>query len=108
MPYDPNTELYKLAKKRVARLRDFYITVFIFVVVNIFSYATDYFTNGEITWAYWVTFGFGIGLLFHAAGVLSESNNWFRNWESRKIKEFIDSEIKIQEFNSQVKKSKEN
>jgi hypothetical protein len=46
--------------KQITRL---VISCFWFVIINIFLYILDYSTDKTIDWAYWVTFGWGIGVL---------------------------------------------
>jgi hypothetical protein len=60
-----NLELKIKAKK----ITGFIIHLFWFVVVNIALFTSDYFLDYKITWAYWVTFGWGIGIISHALGV---------------------------------------
>jgi 2TM domain len=55
-------------KEKAKKIAGFYGHLFWFVVVNIFLYILDYITNGRIDWAYWVTFGWGIGIASHALG----------------------------------------
>jgi hypothetical protein len=54
------------AKKRAKVLVEFMIHLFWFTVVNIFLYILDFSRDGRISWAYWVTFGWGIGIVSHA------------------------------------------
>jgi hypothetical protein len=61
---EKNTKLKIKAKK----ITGFIIHLFWFIVVNIVIVALDYFSDYKITWAYWVIFGWGIGIISHAFG----------------------------------------
>jgi hypothetical protein len=50
------------AKRHARKLLGLYISLFWFVIINIFLYILDYSQNSRIDWAYWVTFGWGIGI----------------------------------------------
>jgi hypothetical protein len=54
------------AKIRAKELVSLYLNIFWFVVINIFLYILDYSIDFRIDWAYWVTFGWGIGVISHA------------------------------------------
>lgn len=62
------------ARKQAKKLVGFYANLFWYIVINIFLYILDYSNNGRIDWAYWVTFGWGIGILSHLFGVFFTSN----------------------------------
>jgi hypothetical protein len=57
------------AHKQAKKLVGLYANVFWYVVINIFLYFIDYTNNGRIDWAFWVTFGWGIGVISQAFGV---------------------------------------
>ena len=57
------------ARKQAKRIFGLYITLFWFVIVNILVYILDYRDNNRIDWAYWVTFGWGIGLASQAFSI---------------------------------------
>ena len=89
-------ERYLRAQKRVKEEKGFYNHLFWYVVVNIFiilsivaGYGWDFnqiFTfNAYSTAVFW-----GIGLLFHAIGVFGKGIVFSKNWEERKIKEYMD------------------
>jgi hypothetical protein len=63
--YDP-----KMVKAQ--KIAGFLMHLFWFVIVNIFLYILDYSDNGAINWAYWATFGWGIGIITHGLGILSK------------------------------------
>jgi hypothetical protein len=53
------------ARERAKALTDMLWHVGAFVIINGFMWLTDWFTDGRITWAYWVTVPWLFGLLFH-------------------------------------------
>ena len=92
---------YLLAKKRVDKIKGFYRHLLIYVAVNIFisiviivglmnedKYTfTQAITNFGVygTWVFW-----GIGMLFHWLGVFGVKSLFSKDWEERKIKEYMD------------------
>jgi 2TM domain len=99
---NPNSPEYIEAAKKVRRLKDFYITSFVFIVVNLFLYFIDYISsNGFITFAYWVTFGWGIGMFFYGISILAENANWFNGWEERRIYEILAKQQRIDEIKAE-------
>lgn len=62
------------AQLRAKKLVKFYSSVFIFVIINIFLYILDYYSDQRINWAYWVTLGWGLGILIEWFSVYFGSN----------------------------------
>ena len=80
------------AKKKVKRLKDFYrsLTSAFFTVLIVAS--VNYYVNEwSSPWFLWVVFGFSISLFFKALKVYNFSV-FSKEWEERKIKEYIDKE----------------
>lgn len=96
---------YIKAKKRVKEIKGFYIHLSTYVIINIFISAViiyglissgdsinETITNFGVysTWIFW-----GIGIFFHWLGVFGfKSLGFGKDWEERKIKEFMDKEEK--------------
>lgn len=91
---------YLRAKKRVDQLRGFYTHLAVFIIVNtfisFFRVKDDVDAGDELSvaltdggnfslWLWW-----GIGLAFHAYGVFGTRLFMSKEWEDRKIKEFMD------------------
>lgn len=91
---------YILAKKRVEKISKFYKHLAAYVIVNIFLSAI--FIVGDINdgdsfneaffnyhnykiWIYW-----GLGILFQAINTFGIYFLFSKNWEERKIKEYMD------------------
>ena len=86
---------FERARKRVKAIAGFYRHFAIYIIVNIFLIATQYFNldPGEkfLQFSTFSTaFFWGIGLLFHALGVFGRNVFLGRDWEEKKIKEFMD------------------
>lgn len=95
-------ERYERAKKRVANIKGFYGHLAAYVIVNTFissnkiirnisngeSFSEAFFDFGTFAvWLFW-----GIGLFFHFYGVIGKDYVFSKDWENRKIKEFIEKE----------------
>ena len=94
---------YLLAKKRVEKIKGFYIHFLVYVIVNIFISAIIIFgltndSNGEYsffdaithfgvysTWLFW-----GIGVFFHWLGVFGTNVFFGKDWEKKKIEKYMD------------------
>jgi hypothetical protein len=87
---DPDEqERYRRARKRVGALRGFYIHLTVFVLVNAGLIVINILTSHGGWWWQWTTFGWGIGLVAHAAVVFVGPGLFGRDWEERKIKELM-------------------
>lgn len=88
-------EAYLRAKKRLDKLVGFYWHLAVYVVVNFFLIvliASN--TEGSI-WnfgTFATAFFWGIGLFFHFLGVFGPNFFFGKDWEDRKIEEFIRKE----------------
>ncbi|MEA2024499.1 MAG: 2TM domain-containing protein [Actinomycetota bacterium] len=85
-------EAVERARKRVKELRDFYVHVAVYVVVNIGLVLLDLAQGDGIQWAYWVMIGWGIGLAAHAVSFLIFESRGASRWEARKLAEFTEQE----------------
>jgi len=93
---------YSRAKKRIKELKGFYWHFAIYVMINSFftvnKVLRNYY-NGETwneaildfnTFSVWIFWG--IGLAFHALNVFGIPFIFGKNWEDRKLKEFMDKD----------------
>ena len=93
---------YLKAKKRVEEIKGFYMHLIVYVLVNLFISITIIIGNlnsGESlkdiltgfgvysVWIFW-----GIGIFFHAIGVMNSNFLLGKKWEARKLKQFMDEE----------------
>ena len=94
---------YIVAKKRVEKIKGFYIHLVVYIIVNIFISAIiiygltsasdgEYDFEGAIThfgtystWLFW-----GIGLFFHWLGVFGSNLFFGKDWEKNKIEKYMD------------------
>lgn len=91
---DPEQLKFERAKKRVKTIAGFYRHFAIYIIVNLFLIATNYFNldPGEKFWefsTFSTAFFWGIGLLFHALSVFGPNVFLGHDWEEKKIKEYM-------------------
>ena len=80
------------ATKRVKDVRDFWVHLAMYVVVNGGLVIIDLVQGGGLQWAQWVIFGWGIGLAAHAVSVFIFDSRPISRWEERKIVEYTEEE----------------
>ncbi|MEM1338944.1 MAG: 2TM domain-containing protein [Bacteroidota bacterium] len=93
MEIDNRENKYIKAKERVDQLRGFYgnLTAYILVITGLA--ALNYYIDGwSYMWFLWAAFGWGIGIFFHAVNTFRWNPFFGKDWEERKIKEFMDKE----------------
>ena len=71
---------YKLAKKRVEKLKGFYI------------HLTLYISRAGFPWALFPIVGWGFGVMGHAAETFNYNPFFGKDWEARKIRELMDKD----------------
>ncbi len=85
------------ARKKVQSIMGFYKHLTAYIIVNAFLLALkwfnqepgeEYFTFGTFGMAFF----WGMGLLFHAVGVFGTTLLLGKNWEERKIQEYMDKD----------------
>ena len=81
------TERYELARMHVRKLKDFWIHLAVFLVVNVGLTTFNLVKQPDKLWFHWVLMGWGAGLLLHAFLVFG--SGVAKNWEERKIKEVV-------------------
>ena len=97
---EQNNYKYQQARERVNKLKGFYIHLAIFVVINSFILLNHYVStmyNDETFWqirSFFTLILWGIGLGFHAFGVFGKQFIFTKEWEERKLKEFMDKDTK--------------
>ena len=84
---------YLRAKERVEELKKFYrnlTSYFIFIsVLAVINYWTN---EWRYMWFLWAAFGWGIGIFFHALRTFNLNPFMGKDWEERKIREFMKEE----------------
>ncbi|WP_419211899.1 2TM domain-containing protein [Maribacter sp. X9] len=91
---------YYRAKERVETIKKFYGSMLsslftIFIVGGINYYIDEW----HHPWFLWVVFGLGIGLFFKALKIFNFNPFMNRDWEERKIQEFMKQEENKQRWN---------
>ena len=85
-------ERYFKARKRVEEIKGFYGNLIAYVVVNIGLMVLNLLTSPGYLWFFWPMLGWGIGVLFHGMKVFNYMPFLGKEWEEKKIKEFMDKE----------------
>jgi len=89
---------YSRAKKKVEKLKGFYIHLAVYLVVNSFILVNIYIRTLDGTETFWkfstffTLFFWGIGLAFHAANTFSLNPFLGKKWEERQIQKYIDKD----------------
>ena len=95
-----NEDKFNRAKKRMEEIKGFYSHLVIYLIINVCLILIQmglFSGNGfqaEIPhWAHFTTpFFWGIGLFFHGLYVFQHRFQFFKDWEERKIKEYMDKD----------------
>jgi hypothetical protein len=91
-------ERYDMAFKRVKRIKGFYVHLMVYILFNAFIIVSsnNRSLNGNEVFFRWETFStalfWGIGLVAHAASVFGKNLFFGKNWEERKIQEFMEKD----------------
>jgi len=84
---------YLRAKERVEEIRKFYFSLFSSIFVILLVGGINYYLNQwRHPWFLWVVFGLGISLVSKAFKTFGYNAFFGRNWEQRKIREFMEEE----------------
>lgn len=87
---------YLKAQEKVKDIKSFYGNLTAYLIVIPFLAFINYQTMGwEYMWFLWPALGWGIGLLFHAIRVFSVNPFFGKEWEERKIREFMSNDKAI-------------
>lgn len=95
-------EKYMRAQKKVEDIKGFYIHLLVYICVNLFisiKKIVRNLDNGETFeqaffdfGTYFVWIAWGIGIAFHAFNVFVKNGLLGRNWEERKIQQYMNDE----------------
>ena len=97
--YKIEDEKYSRAKERVGDLKKFYSSLASYVFVITLLASVNYYQNEwGYAWFLWAAFGWGIGLFFQAIKVFGMNPFLSKNWEERKIKEFMSEDAEKQRW----------
>ncbi len=84
-------EKYIRAKKRVERLKGFYIHLSVYILVNIMLFIINLLSDTGNWWFLYPLSGWGIGVLIHGITTFAYGN-FGSDWEERKIKEYMEKD----------------
>ena len=86
-----NDYRYQKAKKRVEEIKGFYSNLIAYlIVIPILAYV-NYRTTSYI-WFIFPALGWGFGVIMHGLGAFGYNPILGKNWEERKIKEFMNND----------------
>ncbi len=85
-------ERYQAAKKRVNEIKGFYGNLVSYILVNLFLIFINLKYSPEHLWFFWPMLGWGFGLLGHASKVFNWLTFLGKDWEEKKIQEFMEEE----------------
>jgi hypothetical protein len=81
------TERIQMATKYVRELKEFWVHLAVFLLVNIGLITFNLVNTPDKLWFHWVLLGWGAGILLHGFKVFG--GGIAMNWEARKIKELV-------------------
>jgi two-component system, LytTR family, sensor kinase len=85
---------YIKARKQVEELKGFYYNLLAYCLFIPFLIFINYKTYWGFHWFWFPIIGWGIGLSIHAYHVFVSNNISVKNWEKRKIEQFMREEEK--------------
>ena len=83
---------YIKAKKKVENIKGFYGNLVAFILVNAVLIFINLYTSPSYLWFFWPLLWWGIGVLIHGLKVFDLLPSLGKDWEERKIKEFMEKE----------------
>jgi sensor histidine kinase YesM len=90
---------YVRARKHVEEVKEFYYSLISYIIIIPFLAFLNYWTSWRYQWFWWPMLGWGIGLAFHAYKVYVNDGMFGRNWERRKIEEFMQEDEENNRWN---------
>ena len=85
-------ERYYQAKKRVEEIKGFYGNLIAYIIFNGFFLVLNLITSPDHLWFFWPLLGWGLGVFFHGMKVFNYTPFFNKNWEERKIQEYMEKE----------------
>jgi len=82
-------EIRKLAQRRVAAKKGFFIHLIIYIIVNALLVSIWAISGGGYMWFLWAAGGWGVGVIFHCLGVFAFSRE-DSDWEQNEIRKEMD------------------
>ncbi|MXO05171.1 2TM domain-containing protein [Flavobacterium sp. HBTb2-11-1] len=85
-------EKYIQAKKKVENIKGFYGNLISYILVNAILIFINLYTSPNYLWFFWPLLWWGVGVVFHGLKVFEVFPGMGKEWEERKIKEFMEKE----------------
>lgn len=90
---NPTNEIvYLRAKKKAREIRDFYINISLFCLFIPIIIAINLYYVPDFHWFWFSILGWGTGVTVHGLTVFGLSPLFGKNWEERKIQQFMNEE----------------
>ena len=80
---------YDRALKRVKELKEFYIHVSVYLIVNAGLFGINMLSDSDSLWFYWPLLGWGIGVAIHGFSVYAERGIFGPKWEEHKTQQLM-------------------
>ncbi len=86
-------QAFQKAQKRVQEIKGFYNHLIVFIIVNLFILAMALFYERDLLFFFILSVcGWGIGLFAHAMKTYDWNPLYNKDWEERKIQEFLEEQ----------------
>ncbi len=84
--------LYQNARRKVRRIKGFLNHLFSYLIVNLILFIANYLNNPDDLWVIWAVVIWGMFVLMHFFRVFITPGFLGREWEDRKIKDYMAKE----------------
>ncbi|KAA8785742.1 2TM domain-containing protein [Paenibacillus amylolyticus] len=89
MTLEKNNEEYEQALKRVKALKDFYIHLVVYILVNTGLIIYNLVFYPDSIWFIYTLLGWGIGVIAHGFTVWGGGSIFGAEWEKKKIEKYM-------------------
>lgn len=96
--YNDEEIRYAKAQKKVEEIKGFYGNLTSYVLVNLGLMVINILTSPKYLWFFWPLLGWGIGVAIHGMIVFNYLPFLGKEWEEKKIKEFMEEENNTQNW----------
>ncbi len=90
---------YQRAKKQVEEIKGFYGHLVSYLAVNAFLLFINLKFSPQELWFLWPLMGWGLGLLLHGMKTFNYMPFLGKDWEAKKLKQFLEEEKRQQHGN---------
>lgn len=91
--YNYNDAKYLRAKERIDEVKEFYSKLLKSAITIVFLAAINYYTNEwRYMWFLWAALGIGISTVYKATKVFGVNPFFSKDWEERKIQQFMNED----------------